>query len=148
MMQIDFFRHKDRLKLKLERGKKYVFDPLRKKYLWFSPEESVRQLLLLHLIHDLGFNKNHFSLERGVTQNAKTGRYDLLYLDQFGQPFLLCECKAPTVTLSDDTFWQLAHYNHKIKAPYLLISNGMGTVCAAVHPNFVIEMVSEIPLPQ
>lgn len=110
-------------------GKLSVFDSLRKKFLVLTPEEWVRQHIIHYLIIHRQYPKSLFSLEKGVKYNRIQKRFDVLVLDRDGRPFLLIECKAPTVGLSQKTAEQIAVYNKSIGARFLALSNGMQHLC-------------------
>jgi hypothetical protein len=48
------------------------------------------------------------------------------------QPHILIECKAPSVLLNDDVFRQAANYNIALRAPFLIITNGIETYHCAI----------------
>lgn len=112
------------LKIKEEAGKKYVWGELRRRYLYLTPEEHVRQCLVQFLLQGLGVPRSLISIERGLKYNARQKRYDLLVFDREGKALLACECKAPQIDIDEKTAFQLAVYNQKIGAPYLLLTNG------------------------
>ncbi|MBB3699674.1 type I restriction enzyme HsdR N-terminal domain-containing protein [Flammeovirga yaeyamensis] len=128
-------------------GKTFIFDPIRKKMLLLTPEEWVRQQFLQMLL-SMGFSKNLVGIEAGLTVNKRIKRSDILFYERGGAPFLLVECKAPTVKLSNDTFQQVAQYNSKIKAPYICITNGLQHFfCSINFEKGSYEFLKEIPLP-
>lgn len=112
-------------KIVQESGKLKIFDPVRRKYLVLTPEEWVRQHFMQFLIGEKKFPKGLFKIESGVNYNERKGRFDALVYDSNGNPLVLIECKAPEVAISKATFFQIARYNVKIKAPYLAVTNGM-----------------------
>ncbi len=105
-------------------GKISIFDSLRKKYLILTPEEWVRQHIIHMLIQYNNYPKSLFLLERGVKYNNMKKRFDVLVVDRIGNPFLLIECKAPEIPLTQKTVEQVCIYNKIIQAPYMGISNG------------------------
>lgn len=117
------------LQIQDEEGKLSVFDSLRKKFLVLTPEEWVRQHIIHYLIGHKEYPKSLFSLERGLKYNQIQKRFDILVLDRDGLPFLLVECKAPEVRLSQKTAEQIAVYNKAIGARFLAISNGIQHLC-------------------
>jgi hypothetical protein len=119
-----------------------VLDLLRKKKLVLTPEEWVRQHLVHYLVAYKNYPKSLFVLEKGLKYNKLTKRLDILVLDRNGDPFLLIECKAPDVTLSQRTVEQVCLYNHTIKARFIAISNGIKHVCM----GFSIKENNFIPL--
>ncbi|MEH0157952.1 type I restriction enzyme HsdR N-terminal domain-containing protein [Limibacter armeniacum] len=111
-------------KLQKRDNKLYIFDQIRKKYLQLTPEEWVRQHFI-HFLSQQGFPKSLMSIEAGLKLNKLQKRTDIVIYDRQGKPFMLVECKAPEIKLSDATFNQAASYNMVLKAPYLSITNGM-----------------------
>jgi hypothetical protein len=105
-------------------GRLRIFDGLRKRYLILTPEEWVRQNMITYLVQYQNFPKNLFALEKGLKYNHLLKRFDILVLDRSGLPFLLLECKAPQIQLSNKTLEQIATYNMQIGAPHLGITNG------------------------
>ena len=100
---------------------------LRNRMLVLLPEEHVRQLLILALVKQLGVSENKIAIEKKLEVNGMTRRFDLLIYDNNFNPLVLVECKAPAIKIGQDTFDQIARYNLYIKAPYLLVTNGIDT---------------------
>lgn len=121
-----------------------IWDHWRKKYVVASPEEWVRQQLLHWLVRDFNYPSGRIMVETMVKGLERKRRLDALVLDAIGSPYMLIEIKAPSVPLSNQTFLQAAHYNSQVKAPYLLISNGMHTYAARTQAGH-IEFCQEIP---
>ncbi|MHA7128939.1 type I restriction enzyme HsdR N-terminal domain-containing protein [Algoriphagus namhaensis] len=107
----------------------YIWDDLRKKHLVLTPEEWVRQHWIQFLITHLNFPKGLISLEKGLKYNKLQKRTDVLVLDKTGSPYLLIECKAPTIKLSQKTMEQAAVYHQSLKSPHLILSNGNQHIC-------------------
>lgn len=107
-----------------EDGKLSIFDSLRKKYLVVTPEEWVRQHIILYLIQHHQYPRSLFALEKGVKYNSMHKRFDIMVLDRSGKPFLLIECKASEVAITQKTMEQVFMYNKSIGAPHVGISNG------------------------
>ena len=128
-LSTDFLQHRSALKLKTEKGKKYIFDPIRKKYLILQPEEFVRQLVLLHLIEHYDYNSNRISVEKSLRVNTLLKRCDILVYEPSLNPWLLVECKAPDVPITQAAFDQIARYNMPLRVQYLLVTNGLQTYC-------------------
>lgn len=123
-------RFAPQLQLKQEAGKRFIRCFIRKTWLVLQPEEFVRQLLLLFLVEDMHYNRNRITVERGLEVEDQAKRTDILVFDRQMRPFLLIECKAPKVKLTDQTFRQLSTYNGPLAVPYLMISNGRASyVC-------------------
>ena len=112
------------LNTRLEGDQTQVWDPVRRKWYVLTPEEHVRQCLILYMIDQLGVPRGLISLEKGLVVDRRRKRYDLLVYGRDGMPLLACECKAPYVELDQQAALQLAVYNSRIKAPYLMWTNG------------------------
>ncbi len=132
LLEIDFLSYVDHLKIKKEENKKYVWDDLRKKWYVLLPEEMVRQLVIQHLIQELGYNKNRIKVEKQLKVNTLERRCDILTYKKNMEPFLLVECKRPEVEINQKVFDQIALYNIELKVPYLMVTNGIQTYCCSI----------------
>lgn len=110
---------------KIENDKQVIFDMIRKKEVLLTPEEWVRQHIVRFLIENRQFPVSLISVESLVKINRLKRRFDILVFDRKGNALLLVECKAPGVTINQETFDQISAYNYSLKAPYLLITNGI-----------------------
>lgn len=98
---------------------------VRKKWVVLTPEEWVRQHFLSLLIHHLHYPKGMMRLEHTLFYFKQQKRSDITVLNGDGTVYLVVECKAPNVNLSERTVEQLATYNKVLDAEYLAITNGM-----------------------
>ena len=105
-------------------GRTEVFDIIRKKWIPFTEEEKVRQYLIHFLVSQKDIPESHLSVERQITVNGLTRRYDLVVFDRAGAPWLVIECKAPQVELTQTVVEQVGRYNKTLRAPYISVSNG------------------------
>jgi len=56
------------------------------------------------------------------------------------------ECKAPEVSISQDTFDQIARYNLTLKADYLMVTNGLDHYfCQMNHQEERYLFLKDIP---
>lgn len=108
---------------KLE-GQTKVFDPVRKAWFVLSPEEFVRQHVINYLCVHKAVPSGMISVEKQVELNGQLKRYDLVIYKN-SLPCLVVECKAPYIALSPEVAEQALRYNLILKAPYLMISNGL-----------------------
>ncbi len=132
LLKLDLLKYQGQLKLQSANDEKYIWCLIRKKYMVLTPEEIIRQLLLLYLIQDKGFPTNKISVEKMIWVNGRQKRYDILVFDKESQPFFLVECKSAKVPLDQSTFEQVGRYNITLKVPYLLICNGPKAYCAKI----------------
>jgi hypothetical protein len=118
-----------KLTLRKEGGKVLIFDVIRKKYIVLTPEEWVRQHFVHYLIDKLNYPKSLFRVESGLTYNKLQKRSDILIHNRFGKPWMLIECKAPEIKLTQKAFNQVAVYNMTIGAQFVAVTNGMVQYC-------------------
>ena len=113
------------LKIRENGERKEVFDPVRQKWVVMTPEEHVRQVFILYLLNVKQLPLSHLSVEHAVTVNGMTQRYDLVVFGDDLQPWMMVECKAPHVKLTQKVADQAARYNSILKAPLLCVTNGV-----------------------
>lgn len=73
-------------------------------------------------------------LEKKLELNGTTKRIDLLVTEKTA-PKILIELKAPYVTLTQETFEQIARYNSVIGAKEIIFSNGLQHIFAKFSEN-------------
>lgn len=112
-----------------EEGKVWIFDMIRKKYIVLTPEEWVRQHFIHYLINHLKYPKTLFKIESSLTYNKLQKRSDIVIHDRDGKPWMLVECKAPNIKLTQKAFNQVAVYNMTIGARFVAVTNGMVQYC-------------------
>ncbi|MCI2227903.1 type I restriction enzyme HsdR N-terminal domain-containing protein [Polaribacter sp. MSW13] len=114
-----------KFKLKSNENKTLIFDKLRKKYMVLTPEEWVRQHFVCFLIEEKKYPTSLIALEKQLTINNRKKRTDILVFNTDGKPDIIVECKAPKIKITQDTFDQIARYNLKLQANYLIVTNGL-----------------------
>ena len=114
-----------KFKLKNSQNKTLIFDKLRKKYVVLTPEEWVRQHFVNFLIDVKKYPETLIAIEKQLTINNLKKRTDILIFNTNGNPEIIIECKAPFIKISQETFDQIARYNLKLKAKFLVITNGL-----------------------
>ncbi len=119
-------------KLKEESGRQVIWDVVRRKYVVLQPEEWVRQHMIHYLNSLLAYPVGLLSVEKQLEYHGKKWRSDLVAYSKSGEPRMLVECKAPEVSLSEQTFAQAARYNLVYNVPFLLITNGVKHFCCKV----------------
>ncbi len=109
-----------------------IFDEVRKKWLVLTPEEWVRQNLVMYLHHYLQYPLSLLEIEKGLRLNGQVQRADLVVSTKEGAPIMLIECKAPEIKVDQSVLDQVARYNITYKVPYLVVSNGVRHFCCHV----------------
>lgn len=112
-------------RFKNSENKVSVFDEIRKKFVVLTPEEWVRQHVVQFLIVSKKYPKSYINVEKSIQINGLTKRYDVVVFYPNGKIFLVIECKAPEIKISQETFNQIARYNLNLKASYLMVTNGL-----------------------
>jgi type I site-specific restriction-modification system R (restriction) subunit len=133
-------------RLKEDRGKKYIFDEIRRRFVLLTPEEWVRQHIINFLVQVKNFPRNLISIEKGFNQNRNRQRYDLLIFNNLGNPMMIVECKAPGVEINQQVFDQAGRYNNRHKANYMLITNGVKHYCCMINlENRQYAFLNDVP---
>lgn len=123
-----------------------IFDPVRKKRVALTPEESVRQQLIRFLNEKAGVPFHLMNCEYSFEINRLKYRADVVIFGRDAKPIVIIECKAPEVKISKSVFEQIFRYNEKLQVPYLLLSNGTSTYFGSYnHSKDEYEYLSEIP---
>ncbi|ESU18684.1 hypothetical protein FCR2A7T_20860 [Flavobacterium cauense R2A-7] len=133
-------------RFKNSENKVAVFDEIRKKFVVLTPEEWVRQHVVQFLLTDKNYPKSYINVEKVLKINGITKRYDAVVFKPDGSIFLLIECKAPEVPISQNTFDQIARYNMTLKADYLMVTNGLNHYfCRMDFENEHYQFLRELP---
>lgn len=112
-------------RLKSNEKQTLIFDELRKKYVILTPEEWVRQHFVNYLISYKKYPTSLIAIEKQLSINNLKKRTDILVFTSKGVPNIIIECKAPTIKITQNTFDQIARYNLKLNAKYLIVTNGI-----------------------
>ena len=113
------------LQIKSRENKLLVFDPIRKKYVPLTPEEWVRQNCLQYLITDKEYPAGRTLVEKQLMVEGLEKRLDIAVCHPDGSILLLVECKAPAIAIDQGVFDQIARYNWKARADFLMVTNGL-----------------------
>ncbi|PQJ72562.1 MULTISPECIES: type I restriction enzyme HsdR N-terminal domain-containing protein [Polaribacter] len=133
-------------KLKSSENKTLIFDKLRKKYMVLTPEEWVRQHYVSFLIEEKNYPTTLIALEKQLIINNRKKRTDILVFNKEGNHEIIVECKAPSIKITQDTFDQIARYNLKLKATFLIVTNGLEHFyCKMDFENETYVFLKEIP---
>ncbi|MFB9058182.1 type I restriction enzyme HsdR N-terminal domain-containing protein [Mariniflexile ostreae] len=123
-----------------------IFDVLRKKFVILQPEEWVRQHCVHYLVEEKKYPKSLINVEKELIINTLKKRYDIVVFNPNGSIHLIVECKAPQININQDTFDQVARYNLKLNATYLMVTNGLNHYyCQMDFKNERYEFLKDIP---
>ncbi len=124
--------------------RRYIFDTIRKRWLVLTEEEWVRQNIIAYLTNVLQYPKQNIALEKELVVNGLKKRFDILVYDTTLQPWLMIECKAPAIPLSEGVLQQVLRYNITLPASYIMITNG-DTTLAWKKEGDQLQALQELP---
>jgi hypothetical protein len=110
-------------------NKEQIFCEWRHRWVRLTPEEWVRQQLLHRLVEQLGYPASLIAVEQAIQVGEAKKRCDAVVYDRQMTPMMVIECKAETVPLTQKTLDQAITYNRKLNVPYLMLHNGVQTIC-------------------
>ena len=122
-----------------------VFDPIRKKWVVLTPEEHVRQYVIGYLTAIMQYPSSLIAVEKTVKVGPLSRRFDIVVYDRHHQPWMLVECKAPEVSLSESTLRQLLAYHSTVQCSYWLLTNGHQNFCADACDATNIKWLNSLP---
>lgn len=123
-----------------------IFSELRKKFVFLTPEEWVRQHCVKFLIHHKGFSPQLMNEEKKVDVNGMSKRYDIIVFNANGRIKLIVECKSPSVAITQKTFDQIARYNLSLDAQLLMLTNGINHYfCQLDYKNQSYVFLPDLP---
>lgn len=133
-------------KVRKQNGTPVIYDVIRKKYVALTPEEWVRQHVVHFLIKYKSYPASLIAVEKEIDLYGLRRRFDLVCYDREGTPYLIVECKAPTVELSQKVFDQVFGYNLIMAARYIAVTNGIKHYCGCVDCERNFSFLNEIPV--
>lgn len=123
MEQLNFPMYEFRFKN--NKNKLYIFDIIRKKFVVLTPEEWVRQNVVQFLLEEKKIPVTLINVEKALKINGLTKRYDIVVFRTNGEIFLVVECKAPHIEITQSVFDQIAIYNLSLNAEFQMVTNGI-----------------------
>lgn len=114
-----------RFRIKNSENTSQIFDIIRKKFVVLQPEEWVRQHTIHYLTKEKKYPNSLIAVEKMILLNNLKKRADIVVYNSDGSIKLLVECKAAGVSINQGTFDQIARYNLKFRAEYLMVTNGL-----------------------
>lgn len=141
----DLLTYAQQLQTRRFQNRNEVFDPVRKLWVALTPEEMVRQAVLVYLIQR-GYEETFIAVEKQITIGEVSFRFDAIVFDGKFNPMILIECKAPDVKLNQEVFDQVARYNWKVHAPYFVLTNGVELLIGKHDDDKrAYELLNELP---
>ena len=147
MQQLNFPTYQFRFKN--SENKVAIFDQIRKKFIILTPEEWVRQHVIQFLLVEKKYPLSLINVEKVLKVNGLRKRYDVVVFNTDGSIFILIECKASEIKISQSTFDQIARYNMTMKAQFLMLTNGLNHYfCKMDFENEKYLFLTDLPLYQ
>ena len=109
--------------IRKQNDKDYIFCVWRRKFVRLTPEEWVRKNFL-HALVEQGVPEEKIAVEAQIEVADLRKRCDAIVYDAQLRPVCIIEFKAPTVSLTQKVFDQVAVYNRRLSVDYFILSNG------------------------
>ena len=124
---------KNNHKIYIRKGKECYLDPIRKKLIYVTPEETVRQDMISFLLETIKVPEDMLIVEQHLSHYGIDSklRADIVIhaVDKTDKtlmlPIAIVECKAPEVYLDEKAINQLLDYCDLIGANYGVLTNGV-----------------------
>ena len=108
-----------------------IFDECRRLWVKFTPEEWVRQNFIQWMVQVMQYPMALIAVEKEIRVHELSRRFDILLYDRHHQPWMMVECKAQSVPLTEKVMMQVLRYNIAVPVPFLVITNGAD--CRIAH---------------
>ena len=133
-------------RFKNNENKVSIFDEIMKKFIILTPEEWVRQHVVQFLLEEKKYPKSLINVEKVLKINGLRKRYDVVVFNSDGSIFILIECKAPEIKITQATFDQIARYNMTMNAQFLMVTNGLNHYfCQMDYENEKYTFLENLP---
>jgi hypothetical protein len=118
--------------IRTDRGTVELWNPVLKRRYVARPEERVRLSFIDMLLTEELFPSTRIGFEVPVDalHADSATRADIVLYDEDFKPWMLVECKAPGVPVTEATAIQAAQYNRRLAAPWVVLTNGTQVVVA------------------
>lgn len=132
---MNLIQYQSSIQFKTEGGQKKLWDIVRNKWIYVTPEEVVRQCVLWYMIDDKKYSKRLIAVEKSITYYKVKKRFDIVVFNKKLAPIILVECKSPEVALDQKSLNQIQTYDHIINGQHLWLTNG--------HENIILAKSAE-----
>lgn len=114
-------------------GKECYLDPIRKRLIYVTPEETIRQKVISYLLNTLEVPADMIDVEAPLSDYGVESRKraDIVILgadkDRLGFALAVIECKADNVPLDEKAAVQATEYSDYLGSVYTVLTNGFQT---------------------
>lgn len=127
-------------------GRLTVYDVWRRRRVVLTPEEWVRQHFAHMLVSCKGVMAGRIANEISIDLNGTSRRCDTVVYDSAMRPLMIVEYKAPDIAVTAKVFDQIARYAMVLRAPYLVVSNGLRHFCCRMdYDKGTYDFLLDIP---
>lgn len=133
-------------------GKECYFDPIRKKLIYVTPEETVRQKCIQFLLEN-DFPKNIITVEEhlshyGIESKLRADIIVRAYSEEenIHFPVAVIECKSPNVPIDTKACEQVFNYADLLGADYVAVTNGYESRYFHYDEEKGYQQITELPV--
>lgn len=132
---------------------KEIFAPLKEKWLVNKPEEEVRQKYICRLVDHYGFSLEQMAQEMQVTNSQRgqgAARADIVVWrtpkdkNENKYPLIVVECKAESVTIRKEDYYQGMNYASWLHADFFVTTNLKETRIFKIVTGEIPDRLEEI----
>lgn len=139
------------MEIKIENNK--IYAPLKEKWLVLKPEEEVRQKFICRLVDSYGYSLEQMAQEMQVTNSQRgqgAARADIVvWKNQEDKnaskyPLIVVECKAESVTIRKEDYYQGMNYASWLHADFFVTTNLKETRIFKIVTGEIPDKLEEI----
>ena len=127
-------------------GKECYLDPIRKKLIYITPEETVRQRVVAYLLNvlkvpaDMLIVESHLAHYKLDSKRRADIVIHAINAEGMLYPIAIVECKAPDIKIDRSVIDQATRYNMVVGARYIILTNGLKHYCFELSPEGYRQM--------
>lgn len=150
-------RRKEMIKIEIQEKDGKIFCPLKQDWYIATPEEKVRQRYIRTLVNDYGYSLEQMAQEKKVTNSQRgqgAARADIIVWKseeekiQNKSAFIVVECKAESVRIHEEDYYQGFNYASCAGASFFVTTNEKETKYFNVDKNYIPkELIEVVALP-
>lgn len=145
------------IKIEIQEKDGKIFCPLKQDWYIATPEEKVRQRYIRTLVNDYGYSLEQMAQEKKVTNSQRgqgAARADIIVWKseeekiQNKSAFIVVECKAESVRIHEEDYYQGFNYASWAGASFFVTTNEKETKYFNVDKNYIPkELIEVVALP-
>ncbi len=141
------------MEIQIKEKENKIYAPLKDKWLVMKPEEEVRQKYICRLVNNYGYSIEQMAQEMQVTNSQRgqgAARADIVIWrnkeDKNGNkyPLIVVECKAESVTIHKEDYYQGMNYASWVHADFFVTTNLKETRIFKVVKGEIPDKLEEV----